>query len=64
MPLQKGLTIFQTFDWCYGWCEKFLADGTEKEVDTPQVYALFCEEKMVMVWPMVRTPFALWPVFS
>ncbi len=50
-----GFDYFQTFDWCYGWCRSFLSEDNADGMDKPQVYVLSCDERLVLIWPLLKT---------
>ena len=44
---------FQSFDWCYQWClTKFGRDRKCRNAEL-SIYALFCDDAIVMIWPMM-----------
>ncbi|MEM9277647.1 MAG: GNAT family N-acetyltransferase [Pseudomonadota bacterium] len=51
----EGFDYFQTFDWCHGWCKEFTQqDENNSSSSIPSVYALFANNKAVMIWPLMK----------
>lgn len=48
------MSYFQSFDWCYRWCEAFLRDSESRGASTLQVFAGFRGNDLVVLWPMMR----------
>ncbi|MEM7214275.1 MAG: GNAT family N-acetyltransferase [Pseudomonadota bacterium] len=50
----EGFDYFQTFDWCYRWCEIFIKSDAPENADLPQVFALYADDCIAMIWPLMK----------
>ncbi|MEM9330663.1 MAG: GNAT family N-acetyltransferase [Pseudomonadota bacterium] len=45
---------FQTFDWCFTWCENFSCQEGAQDAPVPQVFVLSCDGVISMIWPLMK----------
>lgn len=50
---QDPFVYFQSFDWCLQWAKHYAAGDNLAAGSKLQVYSLYCDKKLVMIWPMM-----------
>ena len=49
---QRGISAFQSFDWCVAWCETYIAERKEAELHLVTVHD---GDRLVVIWPLMVT---------
>ena len=51
---RDGFDYFQTYDWCVGWCNKFISGDKSETAPNPRVYVLRIDDQVAMIWPLMK----------
>ena len=44
---------FQSFDWCYNWCNSFANDEDKNTNPEIKIYTLRKNDELILIWPMM-----------
>lgn len=50
----EGFDYFQSYDWCMSWCQEFVFSRSSSSDAIPQIYALYKNSELVMIWPLMK----------